>query len=388
MGSQVGRHRPRVTGAIALLVIATLTVAACGPAVDADTGTDARGTAEDAQDADDASAGDGGDEAEDEAGEAPVVDTEVAEPVLQLVATLPPIADLVQQVGGDRVSVTSLVPSGADAHTYEPRPQDVVGLSGADAYLGVGLSLNDGALRLAEETLPEGAPVVLLGESALTPDALVLDHGHSHGDDDHGHSHGDDDHGHSHGDDGEELGPNPHVWTSLRNAMGLVEGIRDALIDLDPDGEEHYAANADAYLAELSDLDRRVRDAALTIPAANRTLVTYHDAWTYFARDHDLTFATAIQPADYAEPSASEVRGLIDLIRDLDVPVVFGSEEFPTPVLQAIAEETEATYVADLSDDVLPGEPGAAEHTYLELMRRNAVTIIGNLGGDTSQLTG
>jgi ABC-type Zn uptake system ZnuABC Zn-binding protein ZnuA len=281
-----------------------------------------------------------------------------------------------------------LVPSGADAHTYEPRPQDVVGLSGADAYLGVGLSLNDGALRLAEETLPEGAPVVLLGESALTSEALVLDHGHSHGDDDHGHSHGDDDHGHSHGDDGEELGPNPHVWTSLRNAMGLVEGIRDALIDLDPDGEEHYAANADAYLAELSDLDRRVRDAALTIPAANRTLVTYHDAWTYFARDHDLTFATAIQPADYAEPSASEVRGLIDLIRDLDVPVVFGSEEFPTPVLQAIAEETAATYVADLSDDVLPGEPGAAEHTYLELMRRNAVTIIGNLGGDTSQLTG
>jgi ABC-type Zn uptake system ZnuABC Zn-binding protein ZnuA len=306
--------------------------------------------------------------------------------VLRLVATLPPLADLVKQVGGDRVTVTSLVPSGADAHTYEPRPQDVVGLSEADAYLGVGLSLNDGALRLAEETLPAGAPMVLLGESALGDDELVFDH--SHGDDDHGHSHGDDDHGHSHGDDGAELGPNPHVWTSLRNTMGLVQGIRDTLIDLDPDGEDYYAANADAYLADVADLDRRVRDAAVTIPAANRTLVTYHDAWTYFARDHDLTFATAIQPADYAEPSASEVRGLIDLIRELDVPVVFGSEEFPTPVLEAIAEETQATYVADLSDDVLPGEPGAAEHTYLELMRRNAVAIIGNLGGDTSQLTG
>lgn len=349
-------------------------------------------------------------------------------PVLSVVATLSPIADLVQQVGGDRVEVVPLVPAGADAHTYEPQPQDVVVLTEADAYFGVGLHLNDGVLRLVAENLPAASPRVLLGELTLTDDDLVFDHdhgdgghshgdagghthhddghddshshgedgGHSHGDDGHshgddGHSHDDDGHshgedaGHSHGDD-EGPGPNPHVWTSLRNAAALVQGIEATLVDLDPDGEEQYRHAAADYIDVLMDLDQRVSDAVGTIPDEHRTLVTYHDAWTYFARDYDLDYATAVQPGDFSEPSAAEVRQVIDLIRELDVSVVFGSEEFPTPVLEAIAAETGATYNADLSDDVLPGDVGSDEHTYLELMRRNAHTIVSALGGDASQL--
>ena len=306
--------------------------------------------------------------------------SQVAE--LAVVATVAPIADLVAVVGGDRVAVTSLVPAGADAHTYEPRPQDVVSLSEADAYVGVGLTLNEGALRLARENLPDGAPIVLLGEEMLADQDLVFDH--SHGDDDQGHSHGDDDQGHSHGDD--ELGPNPHVWTSVRNAASMVDGIAAELSELDPDGGEHYAANATAYRGQLGDLDDRITAAAATIPDDNRVLVTYHDAWSYFARDYDLTFATAIQPADFSEPSAGELRALIDQIRELEVPTVFGSEVFPTPVLETIAEETDAAYVGDLSDDVLPGEPGEPEHSYLEMMRLNARSIVSGLGGDASVL--
>ena len=331
--------------------------------------------------------------AEDAAGSDAAVEEAPAEPVLRVVATLAPIADLVAQVGGDRVEVTPLVPPGADSHTYEPRPQDVVILSEADAYLGVGLGLNDGAVRLAEENLPEGASLVLLAEVALSDADLVFDHTHDH---DHGHTHdhddGEDDHGHSHDhDEGhthDDLGPNPHVWTSVGNAAALVDAIAEALGDLDPDGAEHYLANAANYLEQLAELDALIRDATVTIPARNRTLVTYHDAWTYFARDYDLDFATAVQPADFSEPSAAEVRAVIDLIRELDVEVVFGSEVFPTPVLERIAEETGARYVADLADDVLPGEPGSAEHTYLELMRRNAATIVDALGGDASELRG
>jgi zinc transport system substrate-binding protein len=123
------------------------------------------------------------------------------------VATVAPITDLVARVGGDRVEVTSLVPPGADSHTYEPRPQDVAVLADADAYIGVGLELNDGALELAEQHLPDDAPVIRLGELALSDEQLVLDHthgddGHTHGDD--GHTHGDD--GHTHGDDGHTHG--------------------------------------------------------------------------------------------------------------------------------------------------------------------------------------
>ncbi|MFW5934134.1 MAG: metal ABC transporter substrate-binding protein, partial [Actinomycetota bacterium] len=108
---------------------------------------------------------------------------------LSVVAAVAPVADLVQQVGGDRVEVTSLVPAGADAHTYEPRPQDVVALSEADAYLGIGLGLNAAAVQLAEDNLPEGAPVVRLGELSLDDEARLG--GHTHDGDEDGHSHDD-----------------------------------------------------------------------------------------------------------------------------------------------------------------------------------------------------
>jgi ABC-type Zn uptake system ZnuABC Zn-binding protein ZnuA len=318
---------------------------------------------------------------------------DVEEPVLRLVATVAPITDLVAEVGGDRVEVTSLVPPGADSHTYEPRPQDVAILSEVDAYVGVGLELNDGALDLAEQHLPAGAPLWRLGESALTDDLLVLDHshgedGHTHGDDG-GHTHGDDG-GHTHGDDdpaGDDLGPNPHVWTSVRNAMAMVTAIEQELTALDADGAEDYRGNARAYLGELDSLDEDIATATATVPDEHRTLVTYHDAWTYFARDYGFEFATAVQPGDYSEPSAAEVRAVIDLIRELEVPAIFGSEVFPSRVLDAIAEETDASYVGTLADDVLPGDPGDPEHRYVELMRRNAVTIVEGLGGDASSLS-
>jgi ABC-type Zn uptake system ZnuABC Zn-binding protein ZnuA len=308
-------------------------------------------------------------------------------PVLRVVAALAPIADLVRQVGGGLVDVTSMVPAGADAHTYEPRPRDVVGLADADLYVGIGLSLNDGVLRLAQENLREGASLVLLGEVALADDDLVFDHAHDH-DDGHGHthSHGDNGHSHSHGDPDDEPGPNPHVWTSLRNTMSLVEGIAEALSAADPEHAGDYRERAADYIAELEALDRRIAAAIATIPDDNRMLVVYHDAWTYFARDYGLDMITAVQPADFSEPSASEVRAIIDLIRELGVTVVFGSEVFPTPVLEAIAEETGARYVADLSDDALPGAPGSADHTYLELMRRNARAVVDGLGGDARLL--
>jgi ABC-type Mn2+/Zn2+ transport system permease subunit/ABC-type Zn uptake system ZnuABC Zn-binding protein ZnuA len=328
------------------------------------------------EDASDADAPDG-DAAEDPTAPEPA-DPPGQEPVLRVLATVAPIADLVAAVGGDRVEVNSLVPPGADSHTYEPRPRDVALLGEVDAYVGVGLDLNEGAIGLAEQHLPEGAPIVLLGELALDRDALVLDHTH-----DDGHTHGDD--GHTHGDDG-GLGPNPHVWTSVRNAAAMVPTIAEELTALDPEGEAVYAANADGLLAELAALDEDIEAAVATVPAENRTLITYHDAWTYFARDHGLEFVAAVQPGDYSEPSAAELRAVIDLLRERDVPAVFGSEVFPTRVLDTIASETGAVYVGDLSDDALPGDAGAPEHTYVEMMRRNAIVIVEALGGDRRAL--
>lgn len=324
----------------------------------------------------------------EEPSEAPTVDLEDAgqpddTPSVTVMATLAPITHLVEVVGGDRVDATSLVPAGADAHTYEPRPGDVARLTHIALFVGVGLDLNPAALSLAEQNVGPDVPVVRLGEDTLDSSLLVHDHGHSHGDD--GHSHGDD--GHSHGDDnGDGLGPNPHVWTSLRNTAQLVDGIVDALSLVDPDGADTFRSNADELIGQFNELDARIEAAIETVPATNRVLVAYHDAWTYFARDYGLEFAVAVQPSDYTEPSAAEVRAVIDLIRDLDVPAVFGAAEFPVEVVEAIAAETGAAYVGDLADDALPGPPGAPEHTYLELMRRNAALIVGGLGGDPTLL--
>lgn len=301
--------------------------------------------------------------------------TPAAEPALALVATLAPIADLVAQVGGERASVEALVPAGADAHTYEPRPGDVKRFAEADAFFGVGLGLSAGAVRLAEENLPEGAPIVLLGERYLEPDDLAR--GRDGG---HGHSDG---HGHAHDGEGD---PNPHVWISPRFAMALVEGVVEELAALDPEGAQGYEERGRAYVLELQALDEAIREAVTSVPEGNRRFVTYHDAWAYFARDYGLDAITAVQPSELSEPSAAEVRAIIDLVREHDVPVVFGSEVFPSDVLDAIAEETGAAYVADLADDVLPGEPGDAAHSYVGLMRRNATVIVEALGGDPAPL--
>ena len=294
--------------------------------------------------------------------------------VLQVTATVSPLADLVAQVGGERVQVRSLVPAGADAHTYSPRPRDAMRLEEADLYVGIGLGLNDGAVRLARANLRPGARLVLLGEERLDAAAFVFDH--------------------PAGDrtdlpvDASGLAPNPHVWTSLVNARELVRGIIDALSERDPEGSDLYTQRGEALISALDELIARVDAAVATIAPADRVLVTYHDAWAYFARDHGLAYAIAVQGGDYSEPSAAGVRALIDQVRALGVRAVFGSRVFPSAVLEVIAAESGATYVPGLSDDALPGEPGDPEHTYLELMRQNAVIIIEGLGGDASGLAG
>lgn len=295
------------------------------------------------------------------------------EPALRIVATVSPLADLVAQIGGERIEVRSLVPAGADAHTYAPRPGDARRIERADLYIGIGLGLNDDALRLARTNLRPDARLVLLGEEYLDTTGFVFDHGV--------------------GDrtdlpvDASGLGPNPHVWTSLANARALVTGIVTVLADADPEGAEEHRRRGALLDAALADLFARVDAAVATIAVEDRVLVTYHDAWVYFARDHGLDHAIAVQAGDFSDPSAAGVRSLIDQVRALGVRAVFGSRVFSSAVLEVIAAESGATYVPGLSDDALPGEPGAPEHTYLELMRQNAVIIVEGLGGDASGLS-
>ena len=156
--------------------------------------------------------------------------------------------------------------------------------------------------------------------------------------------------------------------------------------EVDPDNADAYEANRAAFDEIVDELDGALETALDTVPEENRKLVTYHDAYAYWAQSYGWTVVGAVQPEDFGDPSPRAVADLIDQIREEEVPAVFGSEVFPSPVLETIAAETGAEYVADLRDDDLPGAPGEDEHSWLALMRFNYSTIVDVLGGDPAAL--
>ena len=123
-----------------------------------------------------------------------------------------------------------------------------------------------------------------------------------------------------------------------------------------------------------------------TVPAGKKQLLTYHDAYAYFAKTYGWEVVGAVQPSNFEDPQPREIARLVDQIRERQVPTIFGSEVFPSPVLEQIADETGARFEDSLRDDDLPGEPGASEHSWTGLMRYNYVTMIEGLGGTARQL--
>jgi ABC-type Zn uptake system ZnuABC Zn-binding protein ZnuA len=283
---------------------------------------------------------------------------------LRVVTTVAPITSIVAAVGGEHVDVVGLVPEGTNSHTFEPPPSAAATLAEADVLFVNGLDLEDPTQELAESNLPDGAELVALGEHTITEDDYIYDFSFP-----------------------EEGGkPNPHLWTNPPMARRYGEIVRDTLSERDPDHAAAYAANLEAYAEQVDALDDAMAAATGTVPADQRTLLTYHDAYAYFAEHYGWDVVGAIQPSDFAEPSPRDIADLVRQIEDEGVPAIFGSEVFPSPVLDQLSEETGVEYVDDLRDDDLPGEPGDEEHTLLGLLRFNFVTMVDALGGDPSAL--
>jgi hypothetical protein len=150
----------------------------------------------------------------------------------------------------------------------------------------------------------------------------------------------------------------------------------------DPDNADAYASNYAAFEDRINELDTAIKATIDSIPPENRQLLTYHDSWAYFSPRYGTTVIGAIQPADFAEPSAREVADLITQLREAEAPAIFGSEVFPSPVLDQIAKEAGVTYVDTLRDDDLPGAPGDANHSYVGMMVENVRIMAEALGGD------
>ncbi len=288
------------------------------------------------------------------------VATPAAPAKLHVVTTVSPITNIAYNIAGDRAEIVGIVPEGVNSHTFEPAPSDARRLADADIIFLNGLKLEEPTLKLAEANAGADTQIVLLGDKTIAPDEYVYDFSFP-----------------------KEAGsPNPHLWPNPFHSLKYAEVIRDTLSARDPDHAGYYAANYDAFAARIEALDEAIKQTVASIPQQNRKLLTYHDSWAYFAPLYGMTVIGAIQPSDFAEPSARELVEIIAQIRAESVPAIFGSEVFPSPVLEQIARETGATYVDDLRDDDLPGQPGDANHSYLGLMAENLRVMAQALGGD------
>ena len=283
---------------------------------------------------------------------------------LRVVTTVSPITSIVENIGGDRIALEGVVPEGVNSHVFEPQPSLARVLADADLIIANGLFLEEPTLDLAAANKRDDTPVLLLGDRAIGRERWQFDFSFPESG------------GH----------PNPHLWPDPALGLRYAELTQEQLAALDPDNAGYYGDNLELFRQRINAMDAAIREAVASVPPANRKLITYHDSWAYFAVAYGLEVIGAVQPSDFAEPSAREVADIIDQVRDLGLPVVFGSAEFSSDVLETIADEADAVFIDELADDDLPGGPGDAEHSYLGLVRQNMRIMIPALGGDASPL--
>jgi len=284
---------------------------------------------------------------------------------LSIATTVAPITSIVANIAGNTDStIVGIVPEGTNSHTFEPKPSDAVVLEQADVIFINGLVLEEPTKDLALANLKDGAMICELGTAILPESDYIYDFSFPL----------------------EGGKPNPHLWTNPPMAKAYAQVVRDVLSRRDPDNAVTYATNFDAFAAKVDALDVAMTSAVATIPAVQRKLVTYHDAYAYFAKHYGFTVIGALQPSSFDEPTPKEIAGLIDQITAEGVTAIFGSEVFPSPVLEQIGAETGVRYVDVLRDDDLIGAPGDPEHSWLGLMRFNFATMVDALGGDSSVL--
>jgi manganese/iron transport system substrate-binding protein len=286
--------------------------------------------------------------------------------MLDVATTVAPISSIARNIGGTRIRLHGIIPDATNSHTFEPAPSDAQVLANADLIVVNGLHLEEPTLDLAEASKRADAEIKLLADSTITREQWLFDFSFPE----------------SAGD------PNPHLWMNVAYARQYAELIRDWFSEADASNADYYAANFDRYAARLDELDALIREGVQSIPADNRKLLTYHDSWAYWAREYGFDVIGAVQASDFSDPSPQDVARLILQIREENVPAVFGSEVFPSPVLEQIANESGAEFVDALRDDEPPGAQTDPEHTYLGMLKKDMQILTDALGGDATVFDG
>jgi ABC-type Zn uptake system ZnuABC Zn-binding protein ZnuA len=286
--------------------------------------------------------------------------------MLDVVTSVAPITNIVQNIGGEKINLIGLVPEGVNSHTFELVPSDAIKINKADLIIIDGLNLEADVEKTANNAIDKNPKIQLLklGDNTIPEDQWIFDFSFPK----------------------EKGDPNPHLWLNVEYAMKFANLTRDKLIEMDPSNSEYYTENSKKYNNLLKQLDDGIKKSVMTIPAENRKLLTYHDSWAYFVPRYGMKVIGAIQPSDFGEPSAKDIANLIDQVRAEKVPAIFASEVFPTDIVDQIAKEGNITIVETLSDDDLPGNPGDNKYSYVGMMLENMKNMIIPLGGNIDAL--
>lgn len=282
---------------------------------------------------------------------------------LAVVASFSVLGDLVAQVGGERVAVTTLVGSDGDAHVFQPTPADARAVSTAHLVVVNGLGFEGWMTRLIEASGYKGPTVV--ASKGVKPLAMTDEEHAEAGAAKHGHGH---------------LVLDPHAWQDVRNVVMYVANIGEALASADPAHAAGHRARATAYAATLQALDAEVRAALAAIPARQRRIITSHDAFRYYGKAYGIEFLAAVGMSTEAEASAGDVARLIRQIRKEGVRAVFVENVTDRRLVQQIARETKAMAGGTLYSDALSA-PGGPAATYVDMVRHNTRTIAGAFVG-------
>ena len=277
---------------------------------------------------------------------------------IKAVASFSILGDMVREVGGDRVEVTTLVGPDGDAHVYEPTPADARNLAASNILFVNGLGFEGWMDRLEKSSGFKG-PVVVASRG-VAPRTMVEEEGHGHGDE---HAKGEE-------HEGEEEVTDPHAWQNLVNGKIYVANIRDGLIAADPAGKATYEANAAAYLDAIAKEEAAVKDTLGKLPEDRRRIITSHDAFGYFGAAYGIEFIAPTGVSTEAAVSARDVAKIIAQIRRQKIPAVFMENVTDPRMMEQIAKESGAKIGGRLFSDALSDEKGPAS-SYIEMMRNN-----------------
>ena len=262
------------------------------------------------------------------------------------------LAEITQNVAGDRLQVDALIPLGLDPHAFEPTPQDVARISQSQVLVVNGGGFEEWLDKILENAGGQRAMIdssAGLAPRSPQPGEPALD----------------------------ETGGDPHFWLDPNNVIAYVENIRDGLSQADPQGKDVYAQNAAVYIEHLQELDAWISTQVEQVPAARRLLVTNHESFGYFADRYGFTIVGAIVPSvsSSASPSAQQLAGLVRHIQETGAPALFLETGSSTQLAEQVAAETGARVVTGLLTHSVTAPDGRAP-TYIEMMRYNVSAIV------------